>query len=97
MFTRTKTVLATAAVLAAPLAASVTLAPADAAVGGKYYSSCDQLHRAFKHGVARSVVAANKQVRAGYGRPATSKRAKAVYRTNSSRLDRDKDGTACEA
>ncbi|QIX27870.1 excalibur calcium-binding domain-containing protein [Nocardioides sp. JQ2195] len=29
--------------------------------------------------------------------PAHGKRAKVVYRTNMSRLDRDKDGTACEA
>lgn len=97
MFTRTKTVLATAAVLAAPIVTAVAIAPADAAVAGKYYSNCDSLHRDFKHGVARSAAAANKQVRDGYGRPATSRRAKSVYRTNQSRLDRDGDGTACEA
>lgn len=72
-------------------------ATASAAPAGKYYSNCDALKRDFKHGVARSAQAASKQVRAGYGRPATTKRAKAAYKTNSSRLDRDKDGTACES
>lgn len=96
MFTRTKSTIAVGALLAAPVAAVLaTTAPAHAA--GKYYSSCDALHKDFKHGVAKNARSASKQVRDGYGRPATGKKAKAVYATNSSRLDRDKDGTACEA
>lgn len=33
---------------------------------------------------------------AGNSRPASGTRAQRVYATNSSNLDRDKDGTACE-
>lgn len=70
--------------------------PAEA-VGGHSYSSCDQLHRDYRHGVAKSRAAAARQVRQGYGRPSTTRRAKRVYRANHSNLDRDDDGTACEA
>lgn len=96
MLNRSKTALVSALLLATPTTIALTAAaPADAA--GKYYSSCDALHKHFKHGVAKNKRSAKKQVRAGYGKPATGKKAKAVYRTNASRLDRDKDGTACEA
>ncbi len=64
---------------------------------GKHYANCDALHRDFKHGVAKSPKAAAKQVRDGYGRPSTTKKAKAVYKRNNGPLDRDNDGTACEA
>jgi hypothetical protein len=77
------------------LSLSVFAAPADAS--GAYYSSCAKLHNRYAHGVAKSARAAAKQVRQGYGRPATGPRAKKVYWTNHTRLDRDKDGTACEA
>jgi hypothetical protein len=76
------------------LSLSAVVAPADAA--GTYYSSCAKLTKKYPHGVARSARAAAKQVRQGYGRPATTKKAKAVYKTNHKRLDRDDDGTACE-
>lgn len=78
-----------------PLAVATTTTTAAHAAGTKY-SNCTALARDFPHGVAKSAAAANKQVRAGYGRPATSKRAKAVYKANFRSLDRDKDGTACE-
>jgi hypothetical protein len=61
------------------------------------YSNCTALHRDFKHGVARSKAASDKQVRQGYGRPAYGKHARDVYAANHANLDRDKDGTACEA
>ncbi|CAI9414021.1 excalibur calcium-binding domain-containing protein [Nocardioides sp. T2.26MG-1] len=96
MFTRVGTVVLTIAVTAAPLVV-VAAGPADAAAGGRYYSNCDALHRDYRHGVAKSAAAAAKQVRDGYGRPSTSRTARAVYATNHSRLDRDDDGTACEA
>ncbi|MDQ3402670.1 MAG: excalibur calcium-binding domain-containing protein [Actinomycetota bacterium] len=96
MLTRLKSTLVATALIAAPIATIVTVSPADA-VPGKKYSSCDKLHKDFKHGVARSPKAAAKQVRDGYGRPSTTKKAKSVYRTNKANLDRDKDGTACEA
>lgn len=87
---------ATAALLTSGLA--LTQAPASAAptAEARRYSNCDALARDFRHGVSKSRAAANKQVRDGYGRPAFGPRAKAVYRTNKSNLDRDKDGTACE-
>lgn len=87
-----------AAALVAGLALSILAitTPADAAAG-RYFANCDAMHRVYKHGVAKSARAASKQVRDGYGRPATSRKAKAAYSTNKSRLDRDRDGTACEA
>ena len=94
MFTKAKLGLAAVAVAATTLT-MVTTAPAQA--GGKHYSNCDALHRDFKHGVSKSKAAAQRQVRNGYGRPASGKRARSVYATNKGSLDRDKDGTACEA
>lgn len=96
MLARTKSIIAAAALVAAPVAVVVTATiPAEAA--GKYYSSCDNLHKDFKHGVAKNSRSAAKQVRDGYGRPATGRKAKAAYNANYTRLDRDRDGTACEA
>ena len=68
--------------------------PADAAQTS--YSSCAKLQKDFKHGVSKSKAAAQKQVRQGYGMPAYGTHAQKVYWANESRLDRDKDGTACE-
>lgn len=76
------------------VAASLTLAsPAEA---NKSYSSCDALTKDFRTGVARNKKAANKQVKQGNRRPAHGPKARKAYKINSSRLDRDKDGTACE-
>lgn len=95
MFTKAKSALLAATIVVSPLAVTaMTAAPAHAA---KKYSNCDALHRDFKYGVARSKAAAQKQVRDGYHRPASGDRARAVYRTNNGPLDRDDDGTACEA
>ncbi|HWU20505.1 MAG TPA: excalibur calcium-binding domain-containing protein [Nocardioides sp.] len=66
---------------------------ADAAT---YYSSCANLTHIWPHGVAKSAAAAQRQVNQGYGRPASGPRARAVYWENYKRLDRDRDGTACE-
>lgn len=81
-----------AAALVAPLLTMTT--PAEAAA--PYFSSCDALHKKWRSGVAKGPVAANKAVRDGYRRPATTTLAKAVYWENYRRLDRDRDGTACE-
>lgn len=83
-----------AALVSTPLVGVV--APG-ASAGGYGYDNCDALHRDYPHGVAKSAQAAAKQVRDGYGRPSTTKRAKKVYAANKGSLDRDKDGTACEA
>lgn len=70
------------------------IAPASAQT---HYANCTALHRDFRHGVSKSKAAAKKQVRDGYGLPAHGKHARAVYAANKANLDRDKDGTACEA
>jgi Excalibur calcium-binding domain len=93
MFTR-KAVGAVAFLsLAAPAAVVATAGSAEAA---RYYSSCSALTKDFRHGVAKSAAAAQRQVNQGYGRPAYGDRARAVYWENYKRLDRDRDGTACE-
>lgn len=81
--------------LAAPLSVIAVSGPSQAA-GPKHYASCTKLAKDFKHGVSKSKKAALRQVRDGYGMPAYSKKAKAVYWENHANLDRDDDGTACE-
>ena len=67
---------------------------AQAAQGAaKQFTSCDRLLSEYPNGVARSKKAANAAVRDGFARPKVSA---AVYKTNSGRLDRDKDGVMCE-
>lgn len=81
------TAVATTAAMSVPVAAEAA-AP--------YFRSCDALTAKWPNGVAKGPVAANKAVRDGYSRPATSKLAVQVYWRNYRSLDRDKDGTACE-
>ena len=69
------------------------MAPANAQL---HYKNCTALNKDFKHGVAKSKKAAQKQVNQGYGRPAYGEHAKDVYWENHKNLDRDDDGTACE-
>ena len=95
LMTRRLPALIAALALSVPVVA-ITATTAEAAAPKKY-SSCDQLHRDFAHGVSRSKAAALRQVRDGYGTPAYSKKAVAVYGKNKSNLDRDDDGTACES
>ena len=84
--------LVAAVALLAPL---ITISvPADAAA--PYFSSCDALTKKWPNGVAKGPVAAASAVRQGYSRPATTTLAKQVYWGNYTRLDRDRDGTACE-
>jgi hypothetical protein len=68
---------------------ALTAVPAHAVTD---YPSCTAMHRVWHHGVARSVKAANFQVRTGHYRPAVKP---AVYRVNNE-SDADNDGTACE-
>ena len=84
----------TAFVLSAPAGIALTATSADAAT--LYYSSCSKLTVKFHHGVAKGRVAAQRQVRNGYGIPAYGSVAQKVYWANYKRLDRDRDGTACE-
>jgi hypothetical protein len=90
----TKTLRGAVAALALGAPLFLVAAPADAAA--PYFSSCDNLTHAWPNGVAKSRIAASRAVRDGYSRPATSRRAVAVYWENYRRLDRDRDGTACE-
>ena len=90
-----RTIRTTLTVAAAAAALSlVGLAPANAQTS---YRSCDALHKDFKHGVAKSYRAGKRQVRDGYGMPAYGAHAQKVYWANHKNLDRDDDGTACEA
>jgi hypothetical protein len=79
--------------LAAAAVTSLVIGTATPAHAAKTYANCTAMHKVYKHGVAKSGTAANKQVRAGYGRPAVKPK---VYAANT-KSDRDKDGTACEA
>ncbi len=90
----TKTIARAAVASLALLAPLVTITAADAAA--PVFRSCDALTAKWPNGVAKGPVAANKAVRDGYSRPATTKLAVQVYWTNYRSLDRDKDGTACE-
>jgi hypothetical protein len=56
------------------------------------FDNCDQMHKQWSYGVAKSRRAARKQVRTGHYKPRVSR---AGYRANRS-LDADDDGTACE-
>ena len=91
----TKTTVRGAVAAIALLAPLMTLsAPADAAA--PYFRSCDALTAKWPNGVAKGPVAAASAVRQGYSRPATTKLAVQVYWGNYTRLDRDRDGVACE-
>jgi hypothetical protein len=87
MFRSVKTGLVAVALTVSAL--TFAAGPAEAATD---YSSCDAMHHDFKHGVAKSKKAANKQWRTGHYRPAVRP---AVYRVNDE-SDADNDGTACE-
>jgi hypothetical protein len=82
--------------LALTAPAGVALAATSADATTLTYSSCSKLAAKFHHGVAKSRTAAVRQVRDGYGMPAYGSLARKVYWKNHTRLDRDKDGTACE-
>jgi hypothetical protein len=64
--------------------------PANAAV--KKFSSCAKLHLVYPNGIARDQAAIDAAV--GLTRIPVIK--KKVYKANFSRLDRDRDGIACE-
>ena len=56
------------------------------------FNNCDQMHRRWQYGVAKSRRAARRQVNSGHYRPRVSR---SGYLTNSN-LDADHDLTACE-
>ncbi len=77
------------AIALAGSALAFTAGPAQAATD---FPNCTAMHRVFKHGVARTNDAADRQERTHHFRPAVRP---ASYRANSE-SDADRDGTACE-
>ena len=81
-------------VAAAALVVTGTMVPAEAAA--PTFTSCAALYKVWPKGVAKSDRAALRAAADGHYRAASGPRAVAVYLANASRLDRDKDGVACE-
>jgi Ni/Co efflux regulator RcnB len=79
--------------VAATLVASPLAMSAQANAATRSFANCTAMHKVYKHGVAKSSTAAARQVRAGYGRPPSSRSSTEPM----SRATADKDGTACEA
>lgn len=83
----------TAALLGIGLAGSAAL-PADAAPAAKKYANCAALNKVYPAGVglpkAKDKVAKRSKPVTGFTRNAK------VYNLNRAKLDRDKDGIACE-
>jgi len=76
------------------LLAGGVVAPAQASQGvAKRYSLCADLLEKYPNGVAKNNKARNKVVEGGFAKPKVSK---SLYKKNSGRLDRDKDGVMCE-
>ena len=78
-------------IVAAVVAAASVLAPQ--AHAAQRFSSCDKLLGVYPAGVARDQAAADAAQAAGMTRPTVNR---AVYKLNAGRLDRDRDGVACE-
>ena len=77
--------------------ATSALAPATAAAKAKTYKNCTELNKTYKHGVRKSssikdVVRSNGKTKK---KASKAKVSKALYNANK-KLDRDKDGIACE-
>ncbi|WP_067500607.1 excalibur calcium-binding domain-containing protein [Actinoplanes sp. TFC3] len=70
----------------------VVAGPAEAAP--KKFKNCTELNKKYKHGVGRKGA---KDKVSGSSKPVTTfKVDTALYNANKSKLDRDKDGIACE-
>lgn len=87
--------LTTALLVAALAVVGVAITgPADAASTLRKYSSCRALNAVYPHGVGRR--GAHDKVVKG-AKPVTNFTVyNALYKLNSARLDKDKDGIACE-
>jgi hypothetical protein len=57
------------------------------------FTSCDQMHRVYKYGVAKDGRSQTRAVQQGMYRPALKP---TVYASSYKTLDRDKDGVMCE-
>lgn len=90
-------IASTAAVVATALSVMSAVPATASGTPTKYFSSCAKLNKQYGAGVAKNAAAARRAVRNGYSRPSTTKAAKTTYWDNYTRLDRDRDGTACES
>jgi len=68
--------------------------PAEAASTPHKYSSCKALNKVYSHGVGRR--GAHDKVSGGLAPVTNFTVYNAVYKVNAARLDRDRDGIACE-
>lgn len=57
------------------------------------FTSCDQMHKVYKYGVAKDKRSQDRAVREGMYRPSLKP---TVYAASYKTLDRDKDGVMCE-
>lgn len=57
------------------------------------FTSCDQMHKVFKYGVAKDKKSQTRAVAEGMYRPSLKPK---VYAASYKTLDRDKDGVMCE-
>jgi hypothetical protein len=77
---------------ASPAVAIRSTDRAPSTVAAPSFDNCNQMHRRWQYGVAKSQRAARRQVQTNHYRPRVSR---SGYRGNSN-LDADNDGTACE-
>lgn len=63
------------------------------AAGNQRFTSCTQMHKVFKYGVAKDKQSQTRAVNDGMYRPALKP---SVYAASYKTLDRDKDGVMCE-
>lgn len=93
--TMKRLVAALVAVPTAGASSAVAIRPTDLATStvlAPSFDNCNQMHRRWQYGVAKSRRAARRQVQTDHYRPRVSR---SGYRANSN-LDADDDGTACE-
>ncbi len=71
----------------------ICLTPAIPAGAATMFTSCDQMHRVYKHGVAKDGRSQTRAEQQGMYRPALKP---SIYSASYKSLDRDKDGVMCE-
>ncbi len=76
------------------MVSATTAASGATAPPPKRYANCAALNKDYPHGVG--IPGARDKVRTGQPRVTTFTRSVKVYRLNAPRLDRDRDGIACE-
>jgi hypothetical protein len=82
------------ALVLALVAGGTAVATSPAEASAKHYKNCTALHQKYKHGVAKK--GAKDKVKGSTKPVTTFKVSTSVYNANK-KLDRDKDGVACEA